>query len=89
MSPSSADFWSYETTAGTFWIKQDRSGRFTLGINDEPLGLYINPSMAADDMSAGATGYKEWDSLFTLDDPPNLDPDFAQDLSGWTFHSKP
>jgi hypothetical protein len=55
----------YKTRVGTFWIKPQpqSNGRWCLGINDEVLGSYASPELAAGDVFAHATGYWEWDCL--------------------------
>ena len=35
-------YWTYKTNVGTFWVKPNNKGGYSLGINDELLGNYIN-----------------------------------------------
>lgn len=73
-------YWTYQTSVGTFWIKPNKNNRFTLGVNDEALGSYHSPHQAADDVFMCATGYWKWDNQLTVNDPT--------DLSEWTLHKK-
>lgn len=53
--------WTYQTEVGSFLIKPDETGRFTLRIDDELLGSYFSPQQAADDVCCCETGYMPWD----------------------------
>ncbi len=62
----------YKTDAGTFWIKQESNGRWTLRLNGEALGSYNSPEQAADDVYMQATGSYEWDSKDEILEPTDL-----------------
>lgn len=72
--------WTYETEIGVFWIKPDGKFRFTLGINEEILGNYITPVMAAEDVSSRVTGHLLWDTHSSTPSP--------SDLTQWNFYKK-
>lgn len=72
--------WTYKTKTGIFWIKPDTINGFSLGIDDELLGSYINPEQAADDVYMCATGYWDWDQQLTVMEP--------ESLSEWEFHKR-
>ena len=64
--------WIYNTDVGTFWIKPNQNGRYTLGINSEALGSYNDPVMAADDVYMCATGYWPWDKKLMVYNPTDI-----------------
>jgi len=47
--------WIFETSAGLFSIRHLRDGYFHVFFNDEDLGSYETPELAADDVSGGHT----------------------------------
>lgn len=55
----------YESSIGTFWIKPQPGspGRWWLGFDDEALGSYASPNLAAGDVYTHTTGLTEWDRL--------------------------
>lgn len=57
--------YSFKSEVGTFWIRPERGGGWSLSIADddefEPLGYYKSPFDAADDVSTGNTGLGMWD----------------------------
>jgi hypothetical protein len=57
--------WQYRSEIGTFSIQADNVnvGRWELRINDERLGSYQTPRMAADAVASQTTGYAAWDQL--------------------------
>lgn len=67
-----------KTKAGVFWIAPQPGtlGRFSLGINDLPLGSYHTPEAAADEVHCHATGWGDWDILVSVN--------FPAELSDWT-----
>ena len=65
-------YWTYRSNVGTFWIKPDGRGRFTLGLNSDALGSYHSAYAAADDVYMCATGYFEWDRKLSVMEPTDL-----------------
>lgn len=62
----------YKSPVGTFWI-QPQDGRWMLGIDDERLGSYAEPRMAADDVATHASGWSDWDiRLADVNEPGDL-----------------
>jgi hypothetical protein len=57
--------YSFKSEAGTFWIRREKDGDWSLSIADddevEPLGYYKSPFDAADDICNRQTGLREWD----------------------------
>jgi len=55
----------YESQIGIFWIKPQPGcpGRWWLGFDDEALGSYASPALAAGDVYSHCTGHYEWDML--------------------------
>lgn len=72
--------WRFSSPVGTFWIEADQVniGRWELRIEDERLGTYQTPRMAADAVSARSTGYRPWDGLRESPKPP----DYLEDWEG-------
>ena len=64
--------WSYKTGVGTFWIKQNQNGRFTLGVNGKSLGSYNDPASAADDVYMCSTGHWPWDKKLIVGEPTDI-----------------
>jgi len=64
--------WVYRSPVGTFWIRQNQSGHFTLGIGDEALGNYSSAIAAADDVFTKSTGHYDWDRLQSPDGPTDI-----------------
>ncbi|MDP6117048.1 MAG: hypothetical protein QGG53_34730 [Planctomycetota bacterium] len=64
--------YSYETTAGTFYIGQSRDGRFHPIFDDESLGSYAHEWQAAEDLAGGhtfsASGVSDTSTLGIPDD---------------------
>jgi hypothetical protein len=69
--------WIYRSKIGTFKIIPNRKGRFDLWFDEDVLGSYHSPQMAADDVYTQSTGCFEWDSL-----DPVMEP---ADLSEWEY----
>jgi hypothetical protein len=53
----------YNTDIGTFEIRRVGPRLYELWINDEKLGDYESPEMAAQDVATFNTDYVEWDML--------------------------
>lgn len=55
----------YQSPIGIFWIKPQPGcrGRWWLGFDDEALGSYATPALAAGDVYSHVTGHMEWDML--------------------------
>jgi len=66
--------WYYKTEVGTFLIYRNPNdpARFLLKIENEILGSYLTPEMAADDVYMQATGWYEWDTLPNVSGPTDL-----------------
>lgn len=70
-----ADAYHFNTRFGTFWIRPQPGspGRWLLGLDEESLGSYASPELAADDVYMQATGHLEWDiSESPVDAPADL-----------------
>jgi hypothetical protein len=67
-------YFYYKTRIGTFYIRQSKDNPkiFHLWIGEELLGSYSSPINAADDVYMQATGYHEWDSLESADNPHDI-----------------
>jgi len=69
----------YNADIGTFSIRQISHLLYQLWIEEELLGEYANPELAATDVAQFNTDYVEWDKLEnTLENVP-------VDLSEWTL----
>ena len=55
--------YTYNTDIGTFEIRQTGHKRYELWFEDELLGAYENPELAAKDVANFDTGYVEWDKF--------------------------
>lgn len=57
--------WHFQSAVGTFCIEADQVniGRWELRLDNERLGTYQTPRMAADAVVSQATGYRPWDEL--------------------------
>jgi hypothetical protein len=57
--------YSFKSEAGTFWIRPEKDGYWSLSIASEDevelLGYYKSPFDAADDVYSRQTGLLEWD----------------------------
>ena len=51
----------YNSEIGTFEIREVQYGRYELWIENEKIGDYVDPELAADDIARFNTGYNEWD----------------------------
>lgn len=73
----------WRSPVGVWRIRHRADGRWTLLIEQEPLGSYATANMAADDVHQHATGHYPWDNLM-------LGPhaySAPEDVSGWTASS--
>lgn len=68
----------YKTSVGIFIIKamKNKPQQFGLYINDEFLGAYSSPVLAADDVRSQHTGFDAWDDL-------NIGANYPTDLGDW------
>ena len=64
----------YRTPIGTFAIRPDRNirGNFCLWIDEEKLGSYAAPELAARAVYMCATGWPLWDDQITVEHPVDL-----------------
>lgn len=66
------------TKLGTFWIMELNSDtpepeqRYYLGVGDEELGLYSNPTKAVEDVCNQSTGFLKWDSQMRVTAPNTI-----------------
>lgn len=67
--------WRFRSPVGTFWIEADQIhiGRWELKLNEERLGTYQTPRMAADAVSSRSTGCAVWDRLEDAKSPACLE----------------
>ncbi|MCX8104777.1 MAG: hypothetical protein N3D80_02750 [Ignavibacterium album] len=70
--------YKYQTKVGTFYIRQKKGNPnlFQLWIEDEFLGGYSTPNLAAGDVYTHTTGFYYWDRLERSADTP-------KDISDW------
>jgi hypothetical protein len=68
--------YSFKSEIGTFWIRPEGDGCWSLNIADddeiEPLGHYKSPFEAADDVYTGNTGLGMWDRRAERKAPASL-----------------
>lgn len=68
--------YSFKSDIGTFWIRPERGGGWSLNIASEdevePLGYYKSPFDAADDVCTGNTGLGMWDKRAKRKAPATL-----------------
>ena len=64
---------TYETPAGTFWIRPEPAGRVQLGIDRRKLQTYSSVKTAARAVAERCTGYADWDNATGIPAPPGLD----------------
>ena len=70
--------YEYNADVGTFEIRQLEHERYELWIEDEKLGDYESPQLAASDVAAFNTGYNEWDRF------ENDERHFPKSLADWS-----
>jgi len=68
----------YNSSIGSFTIKQIGHLRYELWIEEEKLGEYESAESAAVDVATFNTGYPEWDRF------ENELENFPEDLNDWT-----
>lgn len=56
-------YYTYNADIGTFSIRKVEDHRYQLWINEEMLGEYDSPELAAADVANFNTDYVEWDEL--------------------------
>jgi len=67
--------WYYTTQVGTFYIRPNHEGRFTLYIEGDFLMTFLTPTAAADTVYYQNTGYHPWDRIPT---PVHLPPGLSE-----------
>src|SRR4051812_36779207 len=55
------NLFTYDTVAGTFWIRPEPAGRVRLGVGRNRLGTYASAKAAAREVAERRTGWAEWD----------------------------
>ena len=64
---------TYESPAGTFWIRPEPAGRVQLGLDRHKLRTYPSPKAAARAVAEQATGWPDWDTATGLIVPHALE----------------